>query len=231
MNIGIVGAGHIGNALTRRFRGAGYEVAIANATGPHSLAQLAEETGALATSLDEVARDKDIAVIAIRMSQVVNLPPGLLDDAAPGVAAVDTNNYYPRQRDGRIDELERGLTESVWVQRRLGRPVVKALHMVLAARLLDGGKPKGTAGRIAAAIAGDDAAAKAKVMTLVDQIGFDAVDAGSIEGSWRQQPGTPCYCREYGPADLRSALAAASPGRAAACRATAKSPGSYASPA
>ena len=231
MNIGIIGSGNIGAALTRRLRDVGHEVAVANATGPLSLAKLASETGAQAASVNDVARQKDIVIIAIPMKEVGKLPASSLDGAAADLIVVDTSNYYPRQRDGRIDALELGQTESVWVEQQLGRPVVKAFNMVVAPHLLDRGKPEGTAGRIAMAVAGDDAAAKANIITLIDQLDFDPVDAGSIDESWRQQPGTPGYCRDYDAGDLRRALSEATRGRAVEWQATAKSPGTYASPA
>ena len=109
---------------------------------------------------------------------------------------IDASNYYPQQRDGRIAGIEDGLTESGWVEHQLGRPVIKAFNTILAKHLLDGGKPAGAAGRIALAVAGDDPIAKAAAMRLIDQIGFDTVDAGPIGESWRQQPGSPGYLKD-----------------------------------
>jgi predicted dinucleotide-binding enzyme len=229
--IGIIGSGNIGAALTRRFRVAGHEVAVANSRGPASLAGLAKETGARAATVEEAARGNDVVVVAIPLKQITALPQGLFADAPPNLVVIDTSNYYPRQRDGRIDGIEQGLTESGWVQRQLGHPVVKAFNSIIAPHLLRNGKPAGAPGRIALAIAGDDPKAKAKVMQFVDEIGFDAVDAGTIEESWRQQPGSPGYLKDYDVQGVRKALAEARKERAPEWRATPHSPGTYASPA
>ena len=231
MNIGIIGSGQIGGTLTRRFRAVGHEVAVANSRGPASLAQLAQETGARAVSLDEVVRSKDVVVVAVPINRIPDLPSGLFAASTAAMVIIDASNYYPQQRDGRIAGIEDGLTESGWVEQQLGRPVVKAFNTILAEHLLDGGKPAGAAGRIALAVAGDDPIAKAAVMRLIDQIGFDTVDAGPIEESWRQQPGSPGYLRDLDIAGVRQALAEAVRDRGADWRATANSPGPYDSPA
>ena len=231
MNIGIIGSGNIGGALTRRFSAAGHQVSVANSRGPASLADLARETGAHAASIDEVAYGNDMVVVAVPLSKIDDLPRGLFADLPADTILIDTSNYYPRQRDGRVEAIEAGLVESRWVEQRLGHPVVKVFNSIFAAHLLEGGKPAGTAGRIALAVAGDDPKAKAAVMGLVDGIGFDAVDAGTIDDSWRQQPGSPGYCKDYDIAGVREALAAAHSERAPEWRATPNSPGTYASPA
>ena len=231
MQIGIIGAGNIGGALTRRLRAAGHDVAVANSRGPASLADLARETGARAVAVADAARAQDVVVVAVPLKQVRDLPPGLFADASADLVVIDTSNYYPQQRDGRIDAIEAGLTESGWVEQQLGRPVVKVFNTIVATHLLEHGTPAGTPGRIALAVAGDVAAAKRTVMELVDTIGFDAVDAGTIDESWRQQPGSPGYLKDYDVDGVRRALAEARPERTAEWRATPKSPGTYASPA
>ena len=213
MKIGIIGAGNIGGALTRRFAALGHEVSVANSRGPETLAALARETGAKAVPAAEAARDAQLVVVTIPEKNVPLLPPGLFNAAAEGVVLVDTGNYYPRQRDGRIEAIEAGMAESVWVAQQLGRPVVKAFNNIYSQHLLEHGKPAGTPGRIALPVAGDDAAAKAVVLRLVDELGFDGVDAGSLEESWRQQPGTPVYGTDLDAAGVRLALAEARPGR------------------
>lgn len=231
MRIGIIGAGQIGGALTRRLTELGHEVSVANSRGPASLAALAAETGARAVTAREAARSGEIVVVTIPMRNIPNLPRDLFADVPVDVAVIDTGNYYPQQRDGRIAGIEDGLTESRWVERQLGRPVIKAFNNIYAKHLQDHGKPKGTPGRIALPVAGDDAAAKAKVLALVDELGFDPVDAGGLDESWRQQPGTPVYAQDYDAAGVRKALAAASPERKAAWRATPNSPGDFVRPA
>jgi predicted dinucleotide-binding enzyme len=132
---------------------------------------------------------------------------------------VDTGNYYPQQRDGRIDGIEEGATESRWVANQLGRPVVKAFNNIYAQHLLERGKRSGSPGRIALPVAGDDTRAKEVVIRLLDQLGFDGVDAGSLDESWRQQPGTPVYGTDLDAEGVQKALQEASRERPAAFRA------------
>ena len=231
MKIGIIGAGNIGGTLTRRLRQLGHEVSVANSRGPDSLAKLAKETGAKAVSVKDAAHAGEVVVVTIPQRNIPDLPRDLFSGVAPGVVVVDTGNYYPRQRDGRIDGIESGMTESRWVAQQLGRPVVKAFNNIYARHLLEKGQPRGKSGRIALPVAGDDAAAKAVVLKLIDELGFDGVDAGSLDESWRQQPGTPVYAKDFDAAGVRRALAEASPERTPAWRSTPKSPGSFNNPA
>jgi len=121
---------------------------------------------------------------------------------------METTNYYP-QRDGRIEELDRGEVESRYVSERIGRPVIKGFNNVLSQVLATRGEPAGAADRIALPVAGDDARAKAVVLNLFDATGFDGIDAGTLDDSWRQQPGTPVYCTDYDAGGVRKALARA----------------------
>ena len=216
MKIGIIGAGNIGGTLTRRFRATGHDVSVANSRGPQTLQELARETGAKAVTVEEAARGKDVVVVTIPEKNVLALPKGLF--AHSDAVVIDTGNYYPRQRDGRIEEIESGMTESRWVSEQLGRPVVKAFNNIYARHLLENGKPKGASGRNALPVAGDDPKAKSLVMQLVEEIGFDAVDAGTIDESWRQQPGTPVYGPDEDADGVRRALSQANPERTAEWR-------------
>lgn len=231
MRIGIIGAGNIGGALTRRLRALGHQVAVANSRGPESLAPLAAETGAEAVSVLEAARAGEVVIVTIPMRSIPDLPKELFAGVPAGVVVIDTGNYYPQQRDGRIAGIEAGSTESGWVAEQLGRPVIKTFNNIYAKHLQDHGKPKGTPGRIALPVAGDDPSAKAVVMRLIDELGFDSVDTGSLAESWRQQPGSPVYAMDFDADGVRRALAAASPERTAAWRATPDSPGDFAKPA
>jgi predicted dinucleotide-binding enzyme len=212
LKIGIVGAGNIGGTLTRRLRSLGHEVAVANSRGPATLAELAAETGAVAGAVTEVARGAQIVVVTVPLKSVPALPAGVFDAAAEGSVLVDTCNYYP-QRDGRIEPIESGMSESRWVALELGRPVVKAFNNIRAHDLLEGGLPAGSVGRIALPVAGDDPDAKAAVMRLVDELGFDPVDAGRIDESWRQEPGTRVYCTNLDAGAVRNALRGEDPER------------------
>ena len=220
MNIGIIGAGHIGSTLTRRFRALGHDVRVANSRGPETLQSLATETGAKAVDVREAVRGRDLIVVTIPEKAVPKLPRDLFADVPASTVVVDTGNYYP-QRDGRIAEIETGTTESRWVARQIGRPVVKAFNNIMAKHLLENGKAKGTAGRIALPVSGDDAKAKEVVMQLIDAMGFDAVDVGGLDDSWRQQPGTPVYGTDKDAEGVRKALGSASQERAPEFRAKA----------
>lgn len=212
MKIGIIGAGNIGGNLTRRFTAAGHEVRVANSRGPETLADLAAETGATAVSVAEAAQGAEVVVVTIPQKNVPDLPKDVFAGAADGVVVIDTGNYYPQQRDGKIAAIEEGQPESAWVAEQLGRPVVKAFNGIFAANLLTHGRPEGAADRLALPVAGDNTDV---VRRLVEQIGFTAVDAGPIAESWRQQPGTPVYGADLDADGVRAALASASPDRTA----------------
>jgi predicted dinucleotide-binding enzyme len=231
MKIGIIGAGNIGSALARRFTAAGHQVFVANSRGPETLRDLAAETGATAVPVKEAARAGKLVVVTIPERSIPQLPRDLFADVPANVVVVDTGNYYPRQRDGRIEPIESGTTESRWVSQQLGRPVVKAFNNIYAKHLQENGKPAGTPGRIGLPVAGDDPEAKAVVLKLIDEIGFDGVDAGTLDESWRQQPGTPVYTTDRDAAGVRQALAAATHERKPEWSGTAKSPGSFTAPA
>ncbi len=154
MKIGIIGAGNIGGNLTRRLTALGHDVSVANSRGPHTLKALAEETGATPVRVEEAARGAEIAVVTVPLKAVQDLPSGLFDEAAEGLAVIDTGNYYPRGRDGRIAGIEdEGMTESRWTESRIGHPVVKAFNGTYAQDLLDRHRPKGDPERMALPVA------------------------------------------------------------------------------
>jgi 8-hydroxy-5-deazaflavin:NADPH oxidoreductase len=220
MRIGIIGAGNIGGTLARRLTALGHDVSIANSRGPETLAALARETGAKPLTVQEAARAGDVVVVTIPQKSIPRLPAGLFHGVPDDVVVVDTGNYYP-QRDGGIDAIEKGTTESRWVSQQLGRPVVKGFNTIYARNLLARGKPGGDPGRIALPVAGDEQRAKDVVIRLLDELGFDGVDAGSLDESWRQQPGTPVYGPELDADGVRRALGEAKKERPAGFRAAA----------
>lgn len=230
MRIGIIGAGMIGGTLTRRLTALGHEVSVANSRGPETLADLAAETGAKAVTAREAARSGEVVIITIPQAGVRDLPDDLFE-GVPDDVVVDTGNYYPRERDGRIAEIEDGMLESRWVESQIGRPVVKAFNTIFFKRLLEDGRPAGATDRIAIPVAGDRARDKEIVLRLIDELGFDGVDAGSLDESWRQQPGTPVYTADLNAEAARRALAEASPERPETFRATDRSPGTFTDPA
>jgi predicted dinucleotide-binding enzyme len=217
MKIGIIGAGMIGASLARRLAGLGHAVSIANSRGPETLGDLAADTGATPVTVHEAARAGEIVVVAVPERAVPDLPADLFHGVAAEVVVVDTGNYYP-SRDGHLAAIDAGQPESAWVADHLGRPVIKVFNTIYFKSLLEKGAPAGSADRIAIPVAGDPADARARVIRLVEQLGFDGVDAGSLDESWRQQPGTPCYGRDFDAPRLRDALAAAERSRVAEYR-------------
>jgi len=223
MKIGIIGAGQIGGTLARRLAALGHDVSIANSRGPETLTAVAREIGARAVTVEQAARAGDVVIIAIPVKNIPRLPARLFDGVPADVVVVDTGNYYP-QRDGRIDAIENGTTETRWVAEQLGRPVIKVFNSIYARHLLEHGKPTGAAGRIALPVAGDDRRAKDVVIRLLDELGFDGVDGGGLDESWRQQPGTPIYGTDLDVAAARKALAEAKPQRGELLRSGGASP-------
>ena len=219
MDIGIIGAGHIGGSLTRRLAALGHAVRVSNSRAPETLADLAAETGATPVWARDAATDADVVIVSIPQKNVVDLAQGIVAGAKPGAPVIETNNYYPRERDGLIAAIEAGTPESVWVAEQLGAPVFKVFNGIFWKHLLEGGLPRGSTGRIALPVAGDDAAGKEMVFDLVDELGFDPVDGGMLAESWRQQPGTPVYGADLDAKAALQALAAASPVRPDAFRA------------
>jgi predicted dinucleotide-binding enzyme len=219
MRIGVIGAGSMGGILARHLAKRGHRVSIANSRGPESLTALAAEIGATPVSVVDAAEAGEIVIIAIATKAVADLPRALFANVPSSVVVIDIGNYHPELRDGRIDAIDRGMLDSQWVAQQIGRPVIKAFNNILAESLLEKGAPRGAKGRIALSVAGDSLDAKAAVLRIVDDLGFDPVDAGDLDDSWRQQPGTPAYCQDLEAAALRRALAEADRSRIAEYRA------------
>lgn len=215
MEIGIIGSGFIGGTLVRRLTALGHEVRFSNSRDPETLADLAADTGATAVWAADAAQDADLVVLSIPQKNVPDLAPGIAGARKPGAPIIETNNYYPQQRDGLIEEIEGGTPESVWVSQQLGEPVIKAFNGIYWKHLLEKGVPSGTSGRIALPIAGDDEDSKKLVFSVIDELGFDPVDGGTLAQSWRQQPGTPSYGKDFGVDALVEALGKATNERSA----------------
>jgi predicted dinucleotide-binding enzyme len=206
--IGLIGAGHIGSQLARLAIKNGYAVLLSNSRGPETLSALAKELGprARATSVQEAARAGDIVVVTIPLKSIGSVPV----EPLAGKTVIDTNNYYP-QRDGHIAALDdESTTTSELLQKHLPKSkVVKAFNHIYAQELTTHGQARGTPNRRALAIAGDDEDAKATVARLIDQFGFDTVDAGKLKEGWRIQRDTPGYGPRRNADELRRDLAAA----------------------
>lgn len=209
----------MGRAFARRLRERGHAITIANSRGPQTLRELAEQLGVAAGSVFDAVRDADVVFLAIPTKAVPTLPPELFTATAERAVVIDVGNYHPELRDGRIDELERGLPDSQWVARQIRHPVVKAFNTILAQSLLETAAPSGVRGRVALPVSGDTAEEKTCVARLVEELGFDAIDAGDLQSSWRQQTGTPAYCKDLCAADLERALASAERSRISEYRA------------
>jgi len=206
--IGFIGAGHIGSTLARLAVDHGYSVVLSNSRGPQTLTDLVAELGdgARAATPAEAAEAGDLVVVTIPLKAVRDVPA----EPLAGKVVIDTNNYYP-QRDGQIPELddESTTTAELLQSHAPGARVVKAFNHITFTDLGSQGLPAGTPGRRALAVAGDDADAKATVVALMDELGFDAVDAGPLAEGWRFQRDTPAYITRYDAEELRAALAAA----------------------
>ena len=219
MRIGIIGSGSMGAILARHLVTIGHRVSIANSRGPASLSAFAASVGATPASVVDAARTGEIVILAIPTKAVPDLPRDLFAAVSSEVIVIDIGNYHPELRDGRIDAIDRGMTDSGWVAQQIGRPVIKAFNNIFARSLLEKRAPRGTPSRIALPVAGDSLRARAVVSRLVDDLGFDPVDGGLLADSWRQQPGTPAYCRDLDAAALQRALAEADRSRVAEYRA------------
>ena len=206
--IGLIGAGHIGSQVARLAVKNGYDVVISNSREPETLSELVAELGPkarAATSLD-AAKAGDIVVVTVPLKNYRSVPV----EPLAGKIVIDTNNYYP-QRDGHIPELDNeSTTTSELLQAHLpASKVVKAFNHIYASQLTTDGLPAGTKNRRALVIAGNDNEAKATVTRLLDQFGFDTVDAGPLSEGWRIQRDTPGYGPRRTADELRTDLAAA----------------------
>jgi hypothetical protein len=206
--IGLIGAGHIGSQVARAALSNGYDVVLSNSRGPQTLSTLIAELGprARAATPEEAARYADIAVVTVPLKNYRAVPI----EPLAGKIVIDTNNYYP-QRDGHIPELDNeSTTTAELLQAHLPTSkVVKAFNHIYASQITTDGRPAGTPNRRALVIAGDDAEAKKVVTRLLDQFGFDTVDAGPLKEGWRIQRDTPGYGPRRTAEELRTDLAAA----------------------
>lgn len=205
MEIGILGAGYIGGTLAIKLASAGHRVRIANSKDPSSLTEFHDRDRITPMWAADAVDGVDVAIISIPQKAIASIPADVKSRLHPVPVVIDTCNYYPA-RDGRIEALEKGAVESVWVASQLGRPVFKAFNNTMAPSL----KHKGTADtaqRLALAIAGPDIDHKKTVFALVEQVGFAPVDTGELDQSWRQQPGTPTYCKDMTAEQMLAGLA------------------------
>jgi predicted dinucleotide-binding enzyme len=206
--IGIIGAGMIGSQLARLAVKNGYQVVISNSRGPATLSALVAELGpkAKAATPAEAGAAGDMVVVTVPLRAYRDIP---IEPLARKIV-IDTNNYYP-ERDGHIPALdnESTTTAELLAAHLPNSKVVKAFNHIYAASLTTEGQPAGSENRRALVIAGDDEKAKAIVRDLIDQFGFDVVDAGPLKEGWRIQRDTPGYGPRRTAEQMRGDLAAA----------------------
>ena len=208
MRIGIIGTGHIGATLAGHFVRLGHEVAVSNSRGPATLGVLVEELGERAQAMTpaDAVGFGEVVVVAVPFGRYRDLPA----DGVAGKIVVDTNNYYP-QRDGNFGELDDDRTTSseLLQQHLTGARVVKAFNAMQWERLRDLGRPAGDPERLGIPISGDDEEAKRIVAELIDEMGFDPVDAGALaQGGRKHQPGSSVYAADLPTDELRARLTA-----------------------
>ena len=211
MKIGIVGTGHIGKTLVRALSEAGHEVKVANSRGPETIPADILSFGAQAVMLDDAVKDVEALILSIPLNRIPDIAPVIASLPADAVV-IDTSNYYPA-RDGKINAIEAGKVESVWVTEQLGRPVAKAWNAIGSDSFAKKGKPVGSSDRIALPVAADRDRDREVALTLVEDTGLDAVYSGLIADSWRQQPGAPTYGTDLTRDEMPDALKAADKAR------------------
>jgi len=207
MKIGIVGVGMIGKTLVQKLSVAGHYVKAANSRGPETIDPDVFTHGGRGVTIGEAIQDVEVVILSIPPTSFEKIAP-VIKPLPPETVVIDTFNYYPL-RDGRIEALDAGQVESVWASEKLGRSVVKAWNSIISDSFAKKGTRAGSPNRIALPVAGDREEERRIAMTLVEDTGFDAFDAGSLAHSWRQQPGAPAYCTDLTLAQLPEALDAA----------------------
>lgn len=207
MKIGILGTGHIGKTLVKRLSTAGHDVKVANSRGPESIEPDLLASGARAVTKEEALTGVEAVILSIPLNRIPEIAP-LVARLPEETVVIDTSNYYPF-RDDRIDAIEAGQVESLWVAEQLKRPIAKAWNAIGSVSLATKAQPVGAPGRIALPIAADRERDKAVAMALIEDSGLDAYDAGPLSDSWRQQPGAPAYCTDLAREEMGPALASA----------------------
>jgi 8-hydroxy-5-deazaflavin:NADPH oxidoreductase len=206
--IGFIGSGNIGSQVARKAIENGYDVVLSNSRGPETLTELVTELGpkARAATAAQAAAAADIAVVTVPLKNYLQVPVAEL----AGKIVIDTNNYY-FERDGQIASLDNDEeTVSGLLQKHLPESrVVKGFNHIPSADITTDGKPAGDPDRRALAIAGDDDEAKTTVTELYDAFGFDTVDVGSLDDSWRVERDRPAYGIRQTAVELKANIAKA----------------------
>jgi predicted dinucleotide-binding enzyme len=200
--IGIIGSGHVGTNIAKAAITNRYDVVLSNSQGPDSLAELVKELGpqASAATPAEAAARGDFVVVAIPITTIDQVPV----EPLAGKVVLATINYFP-DRLGHITEIDNGTTTAPGLlQAHLpASRVVRAFSMIDAADMSGDGHPAGDPKRRALALAGDDADAKRLVAELYDQFGFDALDIGGLDESWRVDAGQRAFVTHQNLTELK----------------------------
>jgi 8-hydroxy-5-deazaflavin:NADPH oxidoreductase len=206
--IGILGSGHVGSNLAQAAIAHGYDVVLSNSQGPDSLTGLVKELGpqARAATPAEAAAAGDFAIVAIPITTIDQVPV----EPLAGKVVIATINYFP-QRLGHIPEIDDGRTTAPGLlQAHLPTSrVVRAFSMINAGEMSGDGHPEGDPKRRALALAGDDPAAKQLVANLYNEFGFDALDIGGLDESWRLDAGQRAFVTRQNLAELKANVAKA----------------------
>ncbi|PSJ36245.1 NADPH-dependent F420 reductase [Allosphingosinicella deserti] len=207
MKIGILGTGHIGATLVTKLIAGGHEVKVANSRGPETIDVEILRNGARAVTAADAVTGVDVVIMSTPLGAIPRIAP-LFSDVPVETIVIDTSNYYPK-RDGEIAAIEAGQTESEWVAAQIGRPIAKAWNAITSASFAEKGAPPGAADRLAIPVAADGDRERDVAMMLVDETGLDPIYSGTLAESWRQQPGSPCYCTDLTREEMPAALASA----------------------
>ena len=195
MKIGIIGSGNIGATAAKLFANAGHEVAISNSRGPESLTSLVNSIGAniKAKTVEDAIKFGEIILLAIPWRKRQELLPA--SELFDGKIVIDAMNPYSENFE--IMDLGNSTSSSEEVLKQIpsSSRLVKAFNTIYYEHLRTKGNPNlSKEDRFAIFVAGDDSNAKATVSKLIEDIGFAAVDTGSLrEGGKKQQPGSPIY--------------------------------------
>lgn len=201
--IGIIGAGFIGQAWAKLFMQAGYQVMVSNSRGKNTLFSVASSIDCETGSQEEAIEFAEIILIAIPFNNYLQLPA----ESMSNKIVLDTMNYYP-DRDGHWPQLDkREITTSELVAQHFSKSkVVKVFNAILASDVIKDARPNDKLNRRAIPVAGNDLTAKQTVFKILDQVGYDFVDAGLLSDSWRFERAKPAYCVPLNIRQLQEAL-------------------------
>ena len=206
--VALIGAGAVGKSLAKLLVKHGYQTSISNSRGPETLRPLEQQTGATAMEVKAAVALADVVVLAVPLDSIPRLQPIFQASLRPEAVVIDSGNYYPA-RDGHIKALDEGQTDTEWVSLTLEVQAVKVFNNIIADNIHLDSRPTGSPQRVALTVSGDNKKATKLIRELVENIGFDAYDAGGLAESWRQQPGQPAYCTEPNLQQLPGLLARA----------------------